>query len=197
MRSEHARRQQRDARGRFASAVAHAPEATAALGIPSAVDPTPEATAALGIPSAVDPTPEATAALGIPSAVDPTPEAIAGGGIHSPANRAAEASARRSLSATERALRASARREVRSGSGSGVVAKKKFCLHSGSNARRDVLGKKVIIELNSSSSDEDTNESSSDESGSEVKKGKEKQVNYSPLSIFGKLVFPTAHSKQM
>jgi hypothetical protein len=102
---------------------------------------------------------------------------------------------RRSRSAAERALRASARREVRSGSG--VVAKKKFCLHSGSNARRDVLGKKVIIELNSSSSDEDTNESSSDESGSEVKKGKEKQVNYSPLSIFGKLVFPTAHSKQM
>jgi hypothetical protein len=73
------------------------------------------------------------------------------------------------------------------------VAKKKFCLHSGSNAHRDVLGKKVIIELNSSSSDEDTNESSSDESGSEVKKG----VNYNPLSIFGKLVFPTAHSKQM
>jgi hypothetical protein len=78
--SEHALRQQRDARGCFASAVAHAPEATAALGIPSTVDPTPQATAALGIPSAVNPTPEATAALGIPSAVDPTPEAITGGG---------------------------------------------------------------------------------------------------------------------
>jgi hypothetical protein len=103
-RSEHARRQVRDARGRFCSADEDAPRANAFRRIPSSAKRKPEASAIRRIPSSAKRKPEASA---IPSAADTAPEA----------------SACWDRSASERALRACRRQESRSGSGSGVAAK--------------------------------------------------------------------------
>jgi hypothetical protein len=108
-RSEHARRQVRDAPGRFCSAGEDAPRASAIRRIPSSAKRKPEASAIRRIPSSAKRKPEAST---IPSAADIVPEA----------------SAHRDRSASEHALRACKRREIRSGSGSGVAARKEVPL---------------------------------------------------------------------
>jgi hypothetical protein len=140
-RSEHARRQVRDARGRFCSAGEDAPRASAIRRIPSSAKRKPETSAIPRIPSSAKRKPEASA---IPSTADTAPEA----------------SARRDRSTSERVLRACRRREIRSGSGSGVATKKKSRSRSSRRTLRDDTGPSFVISCSSE-------ESSGDESAPE------------------------------